>query len=87
MQADHKQYSYREITKTSSHSCTFTSYYFHSGAMLDFLAMLDHSSGTPRVILRSMQYVLRRVLPLRRFRPALPDAYVLLWRSHGIEHP
>ena len=36
MQADHKQYSYRKITKTSSHSSTFKSNYFHSAAMLGF---------------------------------------------------
>ena len=55
MQADHKQYSYRERTITSSHSSIFKSNYSHSGAMLDFLSMLDHSSGVPAFILRSRQ--------------------------------
>ena len=56
MQADHKQYSYRYITKTSRHSSTFKFNYFHSGAMLElFLAMLDHSPVVPLIILRSRQ--------------------------------
>ena len=56
MQADHKQYSYREITKTSSHSSTFKSNYSHSGAMLEFVfAMLDHSPGVSLIIFRSRQ--------------------------------